>query len=305
MFKAEISIFETMKVTGFTFIRNAIVYDYPIVEAIQSILPLCQSVVVALGDSSDDTEALVRSIDPNKIVVVPTVWDESRRNGGTVLAEETNKALASVPGDSDWAIYIQGDEVLHEQSHPVLLSAMERHQHDASIDGLLLNYRHFYGSYDYVGVSPNWYRHEIRVIKPRRNIYSYRDAQGFRKGAEEKLSVISTDAWIHHYGWVKPPEAMQRKQETFNKYWHDDAWVDANIPKVKAFDYAGHIRQLARFDGSHPQVMQGRISSRNWEFDFDITMNRSTIRDRIKDFLREYCGVDLSYRNYVLVKPTR
>ncbi|MCU0329491.1 MAG: glycosyltransferase family 2 protein [Candidatus Kapabacteria bacterium] len=294
-----------MKTTGFTFIRNAILYDYPIVEAIQSILPLCQSVVVALGDSMDETEALVRSIDPKKIVVIPTVWDESLRDGGRVLAEETNKALEAVPDDSDWAIYIQGDEVLHEQSLPVLETAMDRYRHDESIDGLLLNYHHFYGSYDYIGVSPNWYRHEIRVIKPRRNIYSYRDAQGFRKGAEEKLSVVATEAWIHHYGWVKPPEAMQRKQETFNKYWHDDDWVEANIPKVTNFDYASHIRQLARFSGAHPQVMERRVASRNWEFDCDISMNRLTLRDKLKDFLREHCGIDLSYRNYIIAKPTR
>jgi hypothetical protein len=44
-----------MKVSGFTFIRNAIKYDYPIVEAIQSILPLCDEVVVAVGNSEDET----------------------------------------------------------------------------------------------------------------------------------------------------------------------------------------------------------------------------------------------------------
>ena len=53
-----------MKVSGFTFIRNAIKYDYPIVEAIQSILPLCDEVVVAVGNSEDDTLALIQNIDP-------------------------------------------------------------------------------------------------------------------------------------------------------------------------------------------------------------------------------------------------
>ena len=41
-----------MKVTGFTFIRNAVINDYPIAEAINSILPLCDEVVVALGNST-------------------------------------------------------------------------------------------------------------------------------------------------------------------------------------------------------------------------------------------------------------
>ena len=49
-----------MRVSGFTFIRNAIHYDYPIVEAIHSILPLCDEVVVAVGNSI--AEATFRAI---------------------------------------------------------------------------------------------------------------------------------------------------------------------------------------------------------------------------------------------------
>ena len=56
-----------MKVSGFTFIRNGIDYDYPIVEAIQSILPICDEVVVAVGKSEDDTLSLIQSIDSKRI----------------------------------------------------------------------------------------------------------------------------------------------------------------------------------------------------------------------------------------------
>ncbi|MBM3912615.1 MAG: glycosyltransferase family 2 protein, partial [Sphingomonadales bacterium] len=44
-----------MKVSGFTFIRNAVLLDYPILEAIRSILPLCDEIVVAVGKSEDET----------------------------------------------------------------------------------------------------------------------------------------------------------------------------------------------------------------------------------------------------------
>ena len=44
-----------MKVTGFSFVRNAIKFDYPVFEAITSILPLCDEFVVAVGKSEDDT----------------------------------------------------------------------------------------------------------------------------------------------------------------------------------------------------------------------------------------------------------
>ena len=37
---------------------------------------------------------------------------------------------------------------------------------------------------------------------------------------------------MYHYGWVKEPAAMQRKQENFSKLWHNDQWVDKNVVKA-------------------------------------------------------------------------
>ena len=154
-----------MKVCGFSFIRNAGTYDYPIVEAIRSILPVCDEVVVAVGASEDGTEDLVRSIDP-RVRVLRTTWDDTLREGGRVLAEETNKALDAVPGDADWALYIQGDEVLHEDGLDAVRTAMEDHAKDERVDGLLFSYLHFYGSYDLIGDPSAWYPFEVRAVRP-------------------------------------------------------------------------------------------------------------------------------------------
>lgn len=287
-----------MKVSGFTFIRNAIKYDYPIVEAIQSILPLCDEVVVAVGNSEDETLALIQKIDP-KIRVIETVWDDNLREGGRTLALETDKAYAAVAEDSDWAFYIQGDEVLHERYLSVIKEAMLTYKDDQKVDGLLFNYKHFYGSYDYIGTSISWYPDEIRIVRKRKDIYSYRDAQGFRKGDDEKLNVKRIPAWMYHYGWVKPPEKMQLKQESFHKMWHDDAWMKENIKTVKEFDYTENIDALARFEESHPKVMQNRIATKNWKFEYDISFNRTKTKDKFKRFMRKYLGVDIRYKNFV------
>ena len=193
-----------MKVSGFTFIRNAVKYDYPVVEAIKSILPVCDDVYVAVGNSEDSTLELIQSIDKQKIKIIETTWDNSPEvnRGGMVFALETNKAFQAIPADSDWAFYIQGDEVIHEKYLGNIYSSMEKYQYDKQVDGLLFNYMHFYGSYDYIGISPKWYRNEIRIIKNDKSIYSFRDAQGFRKGEDLKLNVKPVDAYVYHYGWV-------------------------------------------------------------------------------------------------------
>lgn len=291
-----------MKVTGFSFIKNALIYDYPIVEAIESILPICDNFVVAVGKSDDDTRQLIENIHPTKIHIIDTVWDETLREGGRVLAEETNKAFQAIAADSDWTFYIQGDEVVHEQYLDTIHQAMQQYQDHHNVDGLLFKYAHFYGSYDYIGISSNWYPHEIRVIKNNKNIYSYRDAQGFRKDDNQKLNVIPIDAYIYHYGWVKEPEAMQRKQENFNKLWHDDEWVEKNVVKADTYDYMQQVQELKKFEGTHPKIMQKRIKSKNWQFDYDPSFNNKTIKDKTKDFLKKYLNIDTSYRNYVVVK---
>jgi hypothetical protein len=289
-----------MKVSGFTFIRNAIKFDYPIVEAIRSILPLCDEIVVAVGNSEDETLQLIQNIDP-KIRIIETIWDDSLREGGRTLAIETDKALAAISPDADWAFYIQGDEVMHEKYIPVVRKAMEEFKDNKSVEGLLFNYLHFYGSYDYVGTSISWYLDEIRIIRPRKDIFSYRDAQGFRKIPNEKLQVKKIDAYIYHYGWVKPPEKMQLKQESFHKMWHDDTWMEENIKKTNAFDYKENIDALALFKDTHPAVMQQRILQKNWKFDYDISFNKTKLKDRFKRIARKYFGLDIRYKNYIKI----
>ncbi|MCE2732230.1 MAG: glycosyltransferase family 2 protein [Flammeovirgaceae bacterium] len=289
-----------MKVSGFTFVRNAIKYDYPVVEAILSILPICDEVVVAVGNSDDDTLSLMKSIVSDKIKIIETIWDDSLREGGRVLAEETDKAFAAIAKDADWAFYIQGDEIIHEKYHPAIRKAMQENLLNKKIDGLLFNYEHFYGSYDYVGESYRWYRREIRIIRNNPDIFSYRDAQGFRKKPNDKLTVKLIDAYVYHYGWVKEPKAMQGKQESFNKYWHDDQWMEKNVAKRNEFDYSG-IDALRKFTGTHPAVMQARIDRINWKFDFDLSQNKFKVKDKVKRLIEKLTGWRPGeYKNYKL-----
>lgn len=286
-----------MKVVGFTIIRNAIRYDYPVVEAILSVLPLCDEFVVAVGQSEDATLELIQSIHPEKIKIVHTVWDDGLREGGRVLAVETDKAFQAIHADADWCFYIQADEVVHEKYHTVIRNAMEQFKDDPVVDGLLFHYKHFYGSYDYVGESWRWYRHEIRIIKNNKNIFSYRDAQGFRKKPNQKLRVKLIDAYIYHYGWVREPAAMQRKQTAFSSLYHTDEWIDQHVAKASEFDYS-NIDSLALFTETHPTVMENRIAKKNWKFDHDVSKKKYSFKEKIKRLVGYRVG---EYKNYKII----
>ena len=292
-----------MKVTGFTFIRNAIANDYPVAEAIRSVLPLCDEFVVALGNSTDETAELIKSISPDKIKIINTVWDDSLQKGGQVFAEETNKAIKAISPDIDWMIYIQGDECIHEKYHEIIKQEMKDNLKDEQIEALLLKYVHFYASYDYYAESRRWYRREIRILKNLPGIHSYRDAQGFRIN-DRKLRVKLIDAYIYHYGWVKTPKALQGKVRNFNQFYQTQDWVEQNFPIQESFDMRNADR-LVKFEENHPKVMQNRIAATNWTFDEDLTKRtpKMSLKRRILQKIEDLTGIRLfEYRNYKIIK---
>jgi hypothetical protein len=291
-----------MKVSGFTFVRNAVKYGYPVVESISSILPVVDEMVVCLGNSDDGTEALIKGIGSDKIKIVYSVWDESIREGGKVLAVETNKALEAVASNSDWLFYIQADEVVHEQYHHNIIKAMQQYLADIKVDGLLFNYSHFYGSYKYIGDGRSWYSKEIRIIRNNKQIRSYRDAQGFRKEDNQKLNVKQIDAYIYHYGWVKNPLLMHKKIEGVGMLWSGGERSEKNDEPDKsniAFDYS-KIDSVTFFTGTHPVVMKQLVDNEDWNFEADTkTKNFKNIKHRILYFLsQKFSWRPFEYRNY-------
>lgn len=269
-------------------------------EAISSILPLCDEFIVNVGDCADGTLQLIEGINSPKIKILHSKWDDSLRAGGRLLAVETNKAFDAVSKDSNWAFYIQADETLHEKYIPAVRAAMEAHKYDLTVEGLLFNYTHFYGSYDYVGNSRRWYRKEIRVIRNDKSIRSYKDAQGFRKN-NEKLHVKQVDASIYHYGWVKPPQAQQEKQKNFHKMWHDDALVKKMTGEATEFDY-NTIDSLELFKGTHPTVMQKRIAEKNWNFVFDTSRINLSLKNKLLKAIENGTGWRVGEnRNYKMI----
>lgn len=286
-----------MKVCGFSFVRNGVKFDYPFEEAIRSILPICDEIIVAVGNSEDDTLARVKAIDP-KVRVIETVWDKTLREGGKVLASETNKAFQAIPSDYDWAFYIQGDEVVHEKYLPVIKKAMEDCLNQLQVEGLLFNYTHFFGSYDYVGLKYSWYRKEIRVIRNDKNIFSYKDAQGFRKSPNEKLRVKLIDAEVLHYGYVKEPVALQLKQTSMIKHYHDDKWIRNFFQPKESYQYEGAPEPVKKFEGTHPATMKERIERKNWQFT-PFPKKYASNKDKFKRLMLKWTGwYPGEYRNY-------
>ena len=289
-----------MKISGFTIIKNAVINDYPIVEAITSILPMVDEMIVLVGKSEDDTLGLMRSIGDSKIKIYESEWDPNLRKGGAVLAVETNKAFALIDPNSTWAFYIQGDEVVHEKYHAAIKAACEQYKNDTRVEGLLFDYVHFYGTYDYYGDSRRWYNKEIRIIRNDKRIQSFRDAQGFRIN-EKRLPSKLIDAKVYHYGWVKNPALMDKKLRTLSTNWMGKSMKERLDNMQGVFNY-DEFDSLEKFHGTHPAVMDKRIREKNWELNVDVTRKRFTPKKYFLYLLEKYTGIrPFTFKNYQII----
>lgn len=286
------------KISGFTIIRNGEKLGYPYLEAIQSIMPICDEIIIVVGDCSDDTLLKLNELNSEKIKIIHTVWDESLRTGGAILAQQTNIALEHISGD--WGFYIQGDEVVHEKYLPIIKSEIQKYHSNNNVEGLLFNYKHFYGSYEYVAKAMKWYRKEIRVIRNNIGITSYRDAQGFRKN-NQKIKVKQIEAEIYHYGWCRIPEKQQNKQLEFSKLYHSDDWISKNVVQASEYDYST-FDSLEKFTENHPITMQKRISETNIDFQYDSSKVKISVKDKFRMFVEQLTGYRLwEYKNYKII----
>lgn len=292
-----------MKISGFTFIRNGVDLGYPFVPAIRSLLPLCDEVIVNVPRSTDGTLAAVRGISDPRIRVIESDWDDSQRVSGLVLSHHTNRALDQCTGD--WCVYIQGDEVLHEDGIPAMRATMERELNQPTVQGLVVDYTHFYGSYWTSVYSFGWYYQEVRVVRRDPNIRSCGDAQGFRTVAGEKLRVKISGGRYFHYGFALDPKRAIRKRESFLKLYHDDKSV-AEQMEAAGQAYYDDDQKVKPFKGTHPAVMKEIVAAADWTYKSRnplIRFRRNYFWEDIALLIKRCTGLTIGvHKNYRLIR---
>ncbi len=252
-----------MKVSSFSIIRDGVRFGYPFVESIRSVLPLVDEFILAVGKGSDETLERARAIESPKLRIIETVWDENLRQGGQIMAQQTNLALGECTGD--WCFYIQGDEVIHEEDNTRIRNAMETHFSNPRVEGLSFRYKHFYGSYRLINPLP--YRRQIRIVKNNIGVRSVGDACGFAVDGR-KLQAKRTGAHVYHYGWVRPPAVMTKKMDTFLSFYREisngskQRQSASETEAVK--DYQYQTDACLPYRGTHPEVMREVIAAQDW-----------------------------------------
>jgi hypothetical protein len=314
-----------MTISGFTMVRNGTKLYYPIKEAIASILPICDEFVVALGNCDPDDRTLqeIQSLNSDKIRIIHTVWDLEKYPRGMEHAHQTDIAKEACTGD--WLFYVQSDEVVHEDDLPRIRRRCEELLPDQSVEGILFRYRHFWGDYQHYITSHAWYANEIRIVRNDKDIHSWESAQSFRRIPDFdgvnyrqregtfKLKVARVDAYIFHYGWVRPPQYMQTKRRVFEGIHQGEARAAEMLSgEGQEFDF-GNMSHLSVYRHTHPAVMEERVRQFNWGDALRNTTNYSSVarhkherlKYRVLTFIEQtFLGGRqiMSFKNYRLAR---
>lgn len=290
-----------MQVSAFTFLRNGTILGYPYIESIRSALPLVDEFVVAVGDSDDDTLQRVRTIGDPKVRVIETRWNERMTEAGFVYAQQ--KMIAQFNCGGDWALYLEGDEVLHERDLQSIHASMQRHLPDSRVEALVFDYHHFFGTPQWVAVTPGWYRRAPRIIRNTIRNYSP-DGLFFvvmdrnKHGRYPRAALAN--ATMYHYGHVRQVARMRTKLQQVSRYWKKQ-------PPAFA-DYSIDPRALRPFTGDHPALMAQWLASEAESGFRPDPAYRPDARDNRYQYLmrlERLFGADFSRKHFKLVAGRR
>ena len=288
----------TISISGFTFIRNGVELGFPFEASIRSLLPLVDEFVVAVGRGNDDTLARVLAIGDPKIRVIETLWNERMADRGFVYAQQ--KMIAQYACTGDWAFYLEGDELVHEQDLAAIRASVEKHHANPAVEALVFDYHHFYGSAQWVSVSPGWYRRECRLIRNTIRTYAP-DGQYWLVTSNHKRprnpQAALANAHIYHYGWIRRNEDMQKKLDQVSKYWASPTAVQVQYSQFDA-------RALKIFTGTHPQAVQAWLQTgaeQDLRIDPAYQPTRKENKYHLMRRLEQWSGLDFSRKHFKLV----
>jgi len=288
-----------MKVSGFTFLKNGSVLGYPFVESIKSALPICDEFIIALGQCDDDTEEKILAINDPKIRIIHTTWNEKMQDRGYVYGQQ--KMIAHFNCSGDWALYIEGDEVLHEDELETIRGNMEKFLDDQEVEAFYFDFYHFYGRPDQVGVSgyrraPRIIRNSVRSIAPDGLFFVVLDKN--KKGRYPR--AVHAGGNVYHYGHVRNVENMQEKINQVSKYWDHKP---APFPGYGDIDTA----VIRPFNGTHPAIMKDWLQTdAEWDFaqspDYQLSKRDKKVRLKLK--IEDALNIEISKKHYKDLKKS-
>jgi len=223
-----------MSIGGSLFVHNAVEFDYCIREAVASLVPFCDEIVILDAQSTDDTLIILREIESKHDqvrVIEGANWEcADDKTRLPMLANEAKSYL-----NTDWHFMLQADEVIHESSIPAILEFARIGEYDSCTVTRL----NLWGDFDtYIRPGSAAQPCSWQVVRyGRLNLDAYGDAESFMHGYKHSEDLIN-EITIFHYGFLR--NNMCNKVISMQSwFWGKGAQPDERYVKM---------REQGRFD---------------------------------------------------------
>ena len=251
-----------MSMGGSVPIRNGLELDYCFVEAINSLLPVCDEVVICDSDSTDGTRQLIddwAKREP-KLTICNFPWTDPVGTN-EFFCEWLNYSRQHL--STTHFIHLDGDEVLFDQDYELV-----RNAHDAKAT-LYCKRLNFWRDHKSLIPEGHCCGHKVLRIAPT-NMPIPSDYP-WEPAAATMNQAVESNIRIGHYGFLRRREQFFKKARVVQRMWVNS--YDPRLEKAESFDgnwmtmdgVTGWEKDLVDYTGSHPAAIQNWLKARNYE----------------------------------------
>lgn len=251
-------------ISGYTVIRNAIKGDYCIKECIESLLPVCDEVVVGEASSNDGTSEMLTewASKESKLRIVHQDWVQPV-DDPKWFVKWINKTRAELKYPMQ--LMLDADEVLDSASYSILKDAQVGQCFWFSRLNFWKDARTLIAHGETCGHAVARFG-PSSLFMPSDEIYG----DGFHEGAEPEIRQRATyhdSLRIFHYGFLRNRQGMSEKMKVNLKAFFGtfDTRISRALlyPDVPWQTFFRHKRPYKSYSGHHPEHCLEWLRSRN------------------------------------------
>lgn len=201
-----------MKISIYTFARNAVHFDFHIVDMLKHHLEFADEIIVNEGYSTDSTYEKIKSLD-SRIKIYRNPWDMTDPKAWLMRFKNQARKLCT----GDWCILLDADEFIPEWEFDNIRSFLEKTNKVI----IPLRYINFYGNYKVFNKDPkkhNWPEYKYTLHRNIPNLEVWGDGSNVAFKSENGQLIFkdsrlySEDSFIcHHFGYVRNPARLREK----------------------------------------------------------------------------------------------